>query len=172
MDIIKSVIEKQREVLIKNAKKLKVFETLNPIKKVISVKEEFKEKILGTNIYIIKTKYSDKGKITKAFNDASKLDIKLASLNMASDFNGILYVGVSNSLQKRINQHLGFCSEKVYALHLKKWFHFKDNNIEIEIYPVPTNYAELSIIIENGLWDYYKPLFGKKGTNVKKSITL
>lgn len=172
MSVLKNVINNQIENYIEKIKRLKEANLSNSFNKSISLDNSFKDDIQGTNIYIIKTDFLDKDKIIEAYKNQDANNLKLSSLNNTTDFNGILYVGISNSLKYRINLHLGFASERVYSLHLKKWFNFKNKKLIIEIYPINSEDSDLGLIIENGLWDFYKPLFGKKGTNIKQSINL
>lgn len=83
---------------------------------------------------------------------------------------GLLYVGSSQSkyLVTRIRNHLGLGSRTVYSMHLKEWLP-KDLNsiIEIRVFVVhiPNNNIQLINmleVIEQGMWDANKPLFGKR----------
>lgn len=76
----------------------------------------------------------------------------------------VLYVGSSTTgVKNRINQHLGDCPNKTYALRLKNWFKGK-YKITVLVYDEP---IEVLQIIEDALAFELKPAFGKKGGNNK-----
>lgn len=83
---------------------------------------------------------------------------------------GILYVGSSKSkyLVARMRNHLGIGSRTVYSLHLKDWLPKNLNcTIEIRVFEIhiPNNSIQLVKmleLVEQGLWDVNKPLFGKR----------
>jgi len=83
--------------------------------------------------------------------------------------NYCLYIGSSNDAITRFKQHLGLYieSRSVYSLYLKDWW---PNNIELhfKIFEFGRNIDRNSLqIIEDILWEEYKPLLGKKGSNNK-----
>ena len=122
-------------------------------------------------MYIIKTNFLDRKEILKQFNqfkEKSKETYKLSSVNDLVDFKGVLYVGSSASIDSRLNQHLGHNGKLVYSLQLNQWFK-KVTDVEIEIIPIDNIYYDILYPLENALWDFHKPLFGKKGTNVNSS---
>jgi hypothetical protein len=89
-----------------------------------------------------------------------------------------LYVGSSLDVRNRIKQHIGISLSKgkelktktTYALYMNTWLADKDVEIKIDIYnfesfetgdkEIPKNYLQ---ILEDLMWECYKPLFGKKG---------
>lgn len=164
---------KQKIKLENSVIKLQSFIPSESVKIKLSLNKTFETKINGTYLYVFKTKLIEKEKLIKAFlNQSNKSDFKLSSINNIEEFNGTIYVGSSNSLKSRINLHLGNSSKKVYSLHLSNWFTNFEKEIDLEYYFIPTEYLEITEILENGLWDIKKPLFGKKGTNIKSSINL
>lgn len=79
-----------------------------------------------------------------------------------------LYLGSSmNDLPGRIKQHLGAGNFRTYGLHLSKWASDLSYDIMLDIYIIRHNQnkeLERSFVelIEQALWDHYKPIFGKK----------
>ena len=76
-----------------------------------------------------------------------------------------LYVGGSRTgIIPRIKQHFGFANKQIYAMQLSKWC--QNTNLEIKLsilsFPKNTN-IDVFQIIEDGLWEKNRPLFGKKG---------
>lgn len=167
MEQIKQAIDNHIEKPEKTIKGLKNFKanttTINQ-----ALSKQFKNDIKSKNfIYIIKTKLRDREEILRQFKlfigkDDNKKKYKLSSLNNPEKFNGVLYVGSSASLNSRINQHLGHNGKRVYSLQLNQWFN-KITEVEIKITPIDN--SDILYPLENALWDYYEPLFGKKGTN-------
>jgi hypothetical protein len=73
-----------------------------------------------------------------------------------------LYVGSSRKIIDRVKEHWGIVNFSTYAMHLKDWL-LKDNpnDVVITIWAVPDE--QYLQIIEDGLWRYYKPIFGRLG---------
>jgi len=72
-----------------------------------------------------------------------------------------LYVGSSIDLKKRLKEHLGFNdAKKTYALHLNKWYK-PIEEVDVKIYRVADE--ERRQLLEDLLWEEYKPLLGKQG---------
>ena len=83
--------------------------------------------------------------------------------------NYCLYIGSSNDIITRFKQHLGLnlVSRSTYSLYLIDWW---PENIELQfkIFGFGRNIEQNSLqIIEDILWEEYKPLLGKKGANNK-----
>ena len=89
-----------------------------------------------------------------------------------SRFNSVdsetLYLGSSmNDIPGRIKQHLGGGSFRTYSLHLSKWASDLVYDITLSTYVIlhrqdvklDRPFVEL---VEQALWDHYKPVFGKK----------
>jgi hypothetical protein len=126
-------------------------------------------------IYIVSTS-DDKNVVRKKFDDA-KHDLDksgekgyLCRLNKdnfdaaAPSGELCLYVGSSLSIVSRVKEHWGIVNPTTYAMHLKDWLlKGNDNEVVIEIWPVPDEYAKYIQIIEDGLWQRYKPVFGRQG---------
>ena len=126
-------------------------------------------------IYIFSWNYDQEppGKLTKLLK-AEKIKSKNQKLskNKVSycKINNIektccLYVGGSRTgIIPRIKQHFGFANKQIYAMQLARWC--KNTNLEIKLsilsFPKTIN-VDIFQIIEDGLWEINKPLFGKKG---------
>lgn len=139
-----------------------------------SIDEKFKFPLNVTNhVYVIKTKHNNPEKLVRLFSNfktKNKKTHKLSLVNAAPEtFNGILYVGSSGSLNTRMNQHLGLTGKTVYSLQLREWGRNEISTVDIQVIPIPEKYNEILQYIENALWDFYQPLFGKKGANVNSS---
>jgi hypothetical protein len=84
-----------------------------------------------------------------------------------------LYVGSSHDIKNRIKQHLGIDLKKgenyiskTYALYMSTWLVEKSVKIKIDIYNFKADDKEIPNylqIVEDLMWECYKPLFGKKG---------
>lgn len=156
--------------------KLHAFKALESVSTVRSqmLKEKYKCDVFSKHVlYIIKTTYSNRENILRLFYEfksQNKEAFRLSSVNNEEQgkFNGILYVGSSASLATRMNQHLGHNGNRVYSLQLNKWFN-EVSEVDIITIPVDDAYADILYPLENALWDFYRPLFGKKGTNVNSS---
>jgi hypothetical protein len=109
--------------------------------------------------------------INTAFDEAkSKKKGKRAYSKHNNNKSGLLYVGSSQSkyLITRIRNHLGIGSRTVYSLHIKEWLPQALNcTIVIRVFQakIPNNNIQILKmleIVEQGLWDAHKPLFGKR----------
>ena len=74
------------------------------------------------------------------------------------------YVGSSQSVAKRLKEHLGFGAGKTYALQLVHWA----RPLSLELDFVCAKYAENTPIeaiqaLEDTLWETSKPMFGRQG---------
>jgi hypothetical protein len=75
------------------------------------------------------------------------------------------YVGSSKSLLSRIEQHLGFGTERVYALHMNRWIENLKGAITIECLEFARDVGmDVVQAIEDGLWAEKKPIFGRRGS--------
>lgn len=75
---------------------------------------------------------------------------------------GCLYVGSSQNLISRLEQHLTAKSKTVYALHLSEWFP-QDEELRLIVIKMKNQDAEKMQKYEDYLWNHYKPLLGKQG---------
>lgn len=130
-------------------------------------------------IYIIRISQGDKESILEAFTTfkkKSKGKYRLSSINTENNFTQVLYVGTSalgpRSLSTRMRQHVGVIGPMVYSLQMEKWCLTITKEIEVEVFPIDQPFTGALYAFENALWDYFSPLFGKKGVNVNTSSKL
>lgn len=124
----------------------------------------------GKYIYLFRINNSDKhlGKIKEVystFNKGNKPRVPGVTFNIAR-FNkehdtSVLYVGSSKKIRNRIKQHLGDGNKRTYSLDLCQWFP-KGVDLALEIYSINSDNQQVLETVEQGFWDTYKPLFGKR----------
>lgn len=136
----------------------------NDIKKETFCKEYCKKKLANLKgqpfIYIIHTQKELNSTNTKKYEEI-KENFAMARINsITNNNNNCLYIGSSHDIQKRILEHFGYGTAKTYSLHLKEWL--TNNSITIYIYQSSKNISELQFI-EDSLWAYYQPRFGRQG---------
>ena len=73
-----------------------------------------------------------------------------------------LYVGSSQNLSLRLEQHLTAKNKTVYALHLSEWFP-QDEELTLIVIKVKNHDSTKMQKYEDFLWNHYKPLLGKQG---------
>jgi hypothetical protein len=140
-----------------------------------SCSEAFLEKKIGNRarnaVYVILAKKAQfpfradtlEGIYKKTGSCMSRINKK--NLWEEKEGNYCLYVGSSKgSVAKRLVQHLGLPSDnpKVYALHLARWW--PKAAIQIDIRQFRGEAEPYLQEIEDMLWDYYRPIFGRKGS--------
>lgn len=99
-----------------------------------------------------------------AFDNYKVLDgHKLPRKNDVNDSN-IVYVGSSQKIKQRLQQHLNKCGKDTYALKMHLWCPDTVNSITVEVATVRGN-VEATIIqdIEDTIWRNSRPMFGKIG---------
>lgn len=145
---------------------------------------EFEAKFSGSNqfVYVIRTEETDSSKLYDNYNqfkDKFKDDFRLSSSNediRTKEFDSVLYVGTSSrgmsSFKGRLREHLGIVGPKVYSLQLRYWFKPVPAKIHVEVFPIEDEMEGVLYDFENALWDFYQPLFGKKGVNVVSSANI
>jgi hypothetical protein len=76
-----------------------------------------------------------------------------------------LYVGSSHDIASRVIQHFWKCTKGTFALHLIEWKWWKKkSDVQIDIWDASKITSDIYLqIIEDIVWDKYKPLFGKEG---------
>jgi len=76
----------------------------------------------------------------------------------------VVYVGSSQKIGQRLQQHLHTCARGTYALKMHLWCPDADNRVSIEI-SVVRGAVEASLVqdIEDALWISSRPMFGKFG---------
>ena len=95
---------------------------------------------------------------------------KLPKVNIKNiqDNNKILYVGKSfGRFEKRLSQHLGLASKKVYALHLNQWSEWIKKDITLKLYYFSfeeNNITDETLeMFESAMHYQFKPILGRSG---------
>ncbi len=85
--------------------------------------------------------------------------------NTKRNRDGVLYVGSCRSkARQRIRQHIGTRNRRTYALHLREWIDDLPRFVDFAYTALEDQVTSLQLqAIEDSLWDYYHPLFGKRG---------
>ncbi|MBY5926941.1 MULTISPECIES: GIY-YIG nuclease family protein [unclassified Halomonas] len=113
-------------------------------------------------VYIIKEVGGCADRTFQAFVEFKKKRLKACSkVNSPSD---VLYVGSSaTGLRKRLRQHLVYCPDKTYSLHMYEWFngHYEICILEYEVS------IEVLQLIEDSISHDFHHAFGKKFGNNK-----
>ncbi|WP_426124388.1 hypothetical protein [Pseudomonas sp. PSPC2-3] len=104
--------------------------------------------------------------VTAALLEAKTNDVivgKLPAVNLMHS-GRVLYVGRSWNVQSRTREHLkADCSKKTYALRFAAWAEEFDLSVELLIWEFP-GITDLTLqVVEDGLWDRLRPLFGRRG---------
>jgi len=87
-----------------------------------------------------------------------------ARINKGSSESQVLYVGSSHSIGQRTKDHLGFSSKSVFSLQIFHWCRELDGGIDLEILRFsPGTDSVILQSIEDGLWNKFKPMFGRQG---------
>lgn len=136
----------------------------------------------GQFVYVIRTEAANASKVYqfyKDFKEEGKDAFRLSSNNediRKKKFDKVLYVGTSSrgmsSFKGRLREHLGIIGPKVYSLQLGHWFQPCPATIHVEVFPIEDGKKGILYDFENALWDFYQPLFGKKGVNVSSSADI
>lgn len=74
-----------------------------------------------------------------------------------------LYVGRSQTLRSRLKQHLDAGNEGIYAMHMLRWCSGIEAKIKIYCYRFDAKPNLIVQALEDGLWDRFRPMFGRKG---------
>lgn len=91
----------------------------------------------------------------------SRMPSKEAATAFEKSDKKCLYVGSSQNLKKRLEEHLEK-SESTYSLHLKAWFP-RDKKLSLQIIEVEKKDQKIMQLYEDFLWENFKPLFGRQG---------
>ena len=87
----------------------------------------------------------------------------LCRLNVHSEANWALYVGRSYAPRQRFKQHLLSSTSGTYAIHFAAWAHAIDLHVEFHLYRFAGLGDPVIQVIEDGLWDYLRPVLGRRG---------
>ena len=74
-----------------------------------------------------------------------------------------LYVGRSQKLKSRLKQHLDAGSEGIFAMHMLRWTSSINATIKVYCYQFDKQPNLVVQALEDGLWDCFQPMFGRKG---------
>lgn len=113
--------------------------------------------------YWIELKGVDSDTVVSAFLRNRSDEYKYSRFNKLGD-NKALYVGRSSDLPSRLKQHVVSGPKGTYALHMSTWAHPLDGSIILHALSYPDVSDAALQDIEDGLWDYFKPVFGRRGT--------
>ena len=75
----------------------------------------------------------------------------------------VLYVGRSYKPRERLKQHLSSSLTGTYAIHFATWASELDARVNFHIYRYSGLGNRAVQIIEDGLWDYFLPMLGRRG---------
>ena len=127
----------------------------------------------GKNVYMFSVKNFpyNKSEIKKKFEEIST--ISLCRINDSKEWEKVqsneavcLYIGSTEHIRQRLNEHLFLCSPNKTAMHLEKWF---EPNVTITITMrgfndfIDSKNSDYLEKIEAILRKHYQPLFGRQG---------
>jgi len=76
----------------------------------------------------------------------------------------ILYVGSSKNIKSRLKQHIGQAPVGTYALNLQRWCPEFEGIVTVKVLLFsPVVGWQCRQDIEDAVWDFRQPIFGKKG---------
>jgi len=98
-----------------------------------------------------------------ALEQARKTANDYSRVNQEHDDTNTIYVGRSKTIRARLRQHLGAENQGVFSLHLQRWATQID--MEISICQMSFSNADDLLVqaVEDGIWGFLKPAFGRKG---------
>lgn len=114
-----------------------------------------------------KEKNQDEYKMLSKYNEENFED------NVKENLLNCLYVGSSKELKSRLREHCDYNPKGPYAMHIGSWKNWlplkelKDGQIKIFILKLENQneyFPEQIQFYEDVLWDYYKPLLGRRGS--------
>lgn len=120
----------------------------------------------GQHIYVFRTEASPKvaSSMHGAFEAAKKAKKGGRAYARLSKPSPVLYVGGSLSLRTRIVQHLGYGTQKVYAMQLAYWASPADVEVELLVAKYKRDiHVDVIGALEDSLWTQLQPMFGRKG---------
>jgi len=106
----------------------------------------------------------DLGRVERTFADAKALGANDRAYPRLNAHGTCFYVGSSQSVAKRLREHLGYGAKATYALQLIHWA--RPLSLELEF--VCAKYAENTPpeaiqALEDTLWETKRPMFGRRG---------
>ncbi len=99
-----------------------------------------------------------------AFSNAKARDTGFRAYSRLNRQNASFYVGSSQSVAKRLGEHLGYGASRTYALQFLHWAQPLGLNLRFVCakYPESTPY-EIVQALEDALWEQKQPMFGRQG---------
>ena len=107
---------------------------------------------------------ADLAAIEHAFADAKARAKGIRAFPRLNSQSDCLYVGSSQSIAKRLGEHLGYGAPSTYALQLRHWAAPLSLRLEFccATYAVTTPYSVVQAL-EDALWESKAPMFGRQG---------
>lgn len=107
-------------------------------------------------------------KIIESAFDALQNDkergFRIPKRNLEHTGTTMLYVGGSESIRRRLKEHIGEAPAGTYGLNMQRWCPVFDGIITIKVQSIsPSVSRECRQDIEDALWDSMQPVFGKRG---------
>lgn len=101
----------------------------------------------------------------RAIQDAVDYEGKknLCKFNQFSPDSKVLYVGRSYGPRERFKSHLRQSTSGTYAIHFGVWASRVDLTIDFYLYKFSGIGNPVVQLLEDGLWDHFKPIFGRRG---------
>ena len=131
--------------------------------------QEFSETDFIYVFKLIDTNKTKKNLISDRFNDSRSLQ-KTEDFEGKKDFcrrneglSDYLYIGRSQKLRSRLKQHLGAGNEGIFAMHMLRWATRVQGKVEISYYQFDLFDNLIIQALEDGLWQCFNPMFGRKG---------
>lgn len=89
---------------------------------------------------------------------------RLPKHNLAVEDRVALYVGGSESIRRRLREHLGEAPVKTYALNMRRWCPEFEGVVTVKVQTFsPEANRDCRQDLEDTLWDSLLPIFGKRG---------
>lgn len=123
----------------------------------------------SAGIYVIEMDGSNHAKgvqdLLKNYKCAYEKELKFPKFNILknNDKSKVLYVGSSQDLKKRLNEHLCDCSSQTYALRLSRWAGSLNGNLHVKIAVFEGASRNQLQDLEDQLAYELRPIFGRRG---------
>lgn len=116
-------------------------------------------------VYIIQSEGGQKhvAALSTLFAQARNAHADYSRMNRENMPTATLYVGRSKTLRARLRQHLGAEGRGVFSLHLARWAATTHGKVHISMLRFSGTDDLLVQAIEDGLWSFLRPAFGRKG---------
>jgi hypothetical protein len=103
-------------------------------------------------------------RLMKEFPVGKLRDFAGPRVNEDSDGSATLYVGSSESVQKRLTEHLWQAHIRTYAMHLGRWCKVTDGSVIVSVQAI-LNSTDRAVRqdLEDTVWRRLKPRLGKSG---------